>query len=341
MSVNQKKWVAIDLGNSTVKASVLGENNKPIRLPYPMCGYETTFLSTIVCCSDDNVSVGDYASLLGTVDPSSIKINWMSSNEEVKKTIAKALFGTVKHAASRHYDNSNIGIVLLYNDKLDNDLYNTAKTVFCDVKTMTCCDVLQDILFPNINKPVLVMDFGDSAFKISLMDKNNENAFHKNGNLGFDKIDIFSLIDFEDISFLSNRETRMLSELMQHIKVLANNGENIILPHFVKCDAITNKFQQKITTYFYQCFDECSNALKRWSKSWDDISDVIFIGGGAHSTIINSTFHKYMQSKNIHSNCTIKSYNSRNIDFDAQFAATHCAIQMPELRQNNGVNIQF
>ena len=216
-------------------------------------------------------------------------------------------------------------------------MYDTARAIFCNVKTMTCCDVLQNILFPNINQPVLVMDFGDSAFKISLMDKNHKDDFFKNEDLGFHKIDMFSLINFEDISSLTNRETRMLSELMQRIKILANNGENIILPHFVKCDAITNKFQQKMTTYFYQCFDECANALKRWSKSWDDISDVIFIGGGAHSTIINSVFNKYLQSYHI----MIESYNNKNINFDAQFAATHCAIQMPELRQNNGVIIQF
>lgn len=337
MSVNKTRWVAIDLGKSTVKASVLGENNKPIRLQYHMRGYETTLLSSVVYRHDDNVTVGDYASLLGAIDPSSIEINWMSSNTDVKKTIAKSIFETIKHAASMHYDDSNIGVVLLHDDKLDIDVYDTARAIFSNVKTMTCFDVLQNILFPNINKPVLVMDFGDSAFKLSLMDKNNKNDFFKNEDLGFHKIDMFSLINFEDISSLTNRETRMLSELMQRIKILANNGENIILPHFVKCDAITNKFQQKMTTYFYQCFDECSNALKRWSKSWDDISDVIFIGGGAHSTIINSVFNKYLQSCHI----MIESYNNKNINFDAQFAATHCAIQMPELRQNNGVILQF
>ena len=302
-----------------------------------MRGYETTLLSSVVYRHDDNVTVGDYASLLGAIDPSSIEINWMSSNTDVKKTIAKSIFETIKHAASMHYDDSNIGVVLLHDDKLDIDVYDTARAIFSNVKTMTCFDVLQNILFPNINKPVLVMDFGDSAFKLSLMDKNNKNDFFKNEDLGFHKIDMFSLINFEDISSLTNRETRMLSELMQRIKILANNGENIILPHFVKCDAITNKFQQKMTTYFYQCFDECSNALKRWSKSWDDISDVIFIGGGAHSTIINSVFNKYLQSCHI----MIESYNNKNINFDAQFAATHCAIQMPELRQNNGVILQF
>lgn len=325
MSAN--KWVAVEFGKSTIKASVLNENNKPIRLSYPMCGYETTFFSSVVYCNDDNVSVGDYASLLGTIDPGSIEVNWMSSekDKDIKKKIAKSIFETIKHAAIRHYKDANIGIVLLYNNELDKDLYNTAQAMFYDVKTMTCCNVLQKILFPNLNHPVLIVDFGDSALKISLMDKNN--AFYKNDKLGFCTIDMFSLIDFEDVSSLTNRETRILSELIQCIKVRANNGENTILPKFAKCNDITNKIQQKMTTYFYQCFDECSNALKSWSKSWNDINDVIFIGGGAHSTIINSTFHKYIENYR-----PMDSYNSKNTDFDAQYAATHCAVQMPDLR---------
>ena len=42
------KWVAVDLGMSTVKATVLDKNNKPIRLSYPMGDYATTLLSSVV-----------------------------------------------------------------------------------------------------------------------------------------------------------------------------------------------------------------------------------------------------------------------------------------------------
>ena len=146
MSVNKTKWVAIDLGKSTVKASVLGENNKPMRLQYHMRGYETTLLSSVVYRNDDNVTIGDYASLLGAIDPSSIEINWMSSDKDVKKTIAKSIFETIKDAASMHYDDSNIGVVLLHDDKLDIDVYDTARAIFCNVKTicqeeliLNCC----------------------------------------------------------------------------------------------------------------------------------------------------------------------------------------------------------
>ena len=83
-----------------------------------------------------------------------------------------------------------------------------------------------------------------------------------------------------------------------------------------------------MTTFLYQCFDECTNALKTVSKSWKNVEEVVFVGGGAHSNIIDTVFNKYIQSHG----ATLVSYNSKNIGFDAQYATTNCAILMPELK---------
>ena len=55
-------WVAVDLGISTIKASVLN-GNKPVRLTHSMEGYETTLLSAVSVVIDGTVVLGDYASL--------------------------------------------------------------------------------------------------------------------------------------------------------------------------------------------------------------------------------------------------------------------------------------
>ena len=59
-------WVAVDLGISSIKASILDKSNKPMRLSYSMGNYETTLLSSIVV-RNEQVVLGDYASLLDTI----------------------------------------------------------------------------------------------------------------------------------------------------------------------------------------------------------------------------------------------------------------------------------
>ena len=46
-------WVAVDLGASTIKASVLDKGNNSVRLSYPMGDYTTTLLSSVVVVTED------------------------------------------------------------------------------------------------------------------------------------------------------------------------------------------------------------------------------------------------------------------------------------------------
>ena len=85
------KWVAVDLGASTIKASVLDKGDNPVRLSYPMGDYATTLLSSVVVVTEDKkVILGDYASQLGVSNPSMRVYNWLDS--QYNSLIAKAIF---------------------------------------------------------------------------------------------------------------------------------------------------------------------------------------------------------------------------------------------------------
>lgn len=326
-------WVAVDLGISTIKASVLDKSSKPMHLSYSMGNYETTLLSSIVV-RNEQVILGDYASLLSIFDPCAKVIAWKSSNE--KSLIAKTVFEAIKDAAARHYNNQNIGIVLLYNNIVDSELTSIAKEIFNEVKVMQAVDVIKRIISPNSDL-MLIADFGESAFRVTLQDRCHSLYQNSNESLGFSAFDMLSLIDCIDPSSHNSIEIALLGQMMQRIKILLNNGNEVCIPNkfSVKGNSIKEAFEQKMTTFLYQCFEECSNALKAVSKSWSDIEEIVFIGGCAHCNILDTVFDKYMQSQ-----YPLVSYNSKNSGFDAQFAASNCAIQLP-LRTNTGVVIKY
>lgn len=328
-------WVAVDLGASTIKASVLDKSNKPVRLSYPMGDYATTLLSSVVVVTEDKkVILGDYASQLGVSNPNMRVYDWLHST--YKLLIAKAIFETIKQASVKHYNDSNIGVVLLYNNIVDSELKSIAANVFSEVKTMQARDVLKQIISPKSNL-VLVADFGESAFRVTLQEKTKCLYQNANNTLGGASFDMLSLIDCDDVSSLSSIEISLLGQMMQRIKIMVNNGEDFVLPNNIsaKGSSLSSSFEQKMTTFLYRCFEECTNAIKSSSKTWENVDEVVFIGGGAHSNIIDTIFEKYMQS-----HCTLVSYNSKNRGFDAQYATTNCAIQMP-LRTNTGVVIKY
>ena len=324
-------WVAVDLGTFTIKASVLDNRNKPVRLSYSMGDYETTLLSSVVIVTyDGNVIMGDYAALSGMTNPNMKVCDWLHSPH--KSLIARTMFETIKRASIKHYSDPNIGIVLLYNSVADPELMSIAKSVFCEVSTMHVGEVIKRILSPNSDL-ILIADLGESAFRTTIQEKAKCQYKNSNNALGFSSFDMLSLIDCRDLLSLSNIEIALLGQMMQKIKILVNNGENVALPDNLsaKGNSLWSSFEQRMTTFLYQCFDECSYALKVASKSWNNIDEVVFIGGGAQSSIIDTVFEKYMQNY-----CSLASYNSKNDEFDAQFAATHCAIQLPELVESKG-----
>ena len=332
------KWVAVDLGKSTIKATVLDKSNRPIRLSYPMGSYATTlFPSAVALTEDGNVVLGDYALQFGMYNPKMEVKDWYSSTS--KTLIARAIFERIKQASIKHYSDSNIGIVLLHNNIEDPELRSIAETVFSkdSVKTMHTGEVFKRTLSPN-SKLMLIADFGESGFRVTLQEETKCLYNKRNDTLGFSSIEMLPLIDSVDLSSHNSVEKRLLGQIMQKIKIMVNNGDDVVLPNNIsaKGNSLSNSFEQMMTTFLYQCFEECTNALKSSSKAWADVEEVVFVGGGAHSNIIDTVFEKYMKS-----HCTLVSYNSKNRGFDAQYATTNCAIQMPVLKEIEGVVVEL
>ena len=317
------KWVTVDFGASTVKASVLDRRNHPVRLSYSMGDYETTSLSSVAVVTDDkNVVIGDYALLLGIDNPGIQQIDWLKSAD--KAIIAKAFCDAIYKAAMNHYADTDIGMVILFTETLDSELERIAKIVFREVSSMQVGSVIKSIISPQSDL-MLIADFGERAFRVIMQDKYRTVFQLSNESLGFSAVEVLPPTGFEESAF-DSMQIALMGRIIQHVKILANNGERVILPDNLSVDVNTfmESFEQKITTYFYQCFEECTNALKSLSKSWTDIGEVVFIGGGACCSILDSVFEKYMQIY-----CPLVSYNRKNRDFDPQYAASRCAIQMP------------
>lgn len=331
------QWVAIDLGGVQVKASILDNESQPMRLSYPMSNYETTLLlSEVVLAEDQKLLLGEEAIMYGLLAPETIVFDWKQSPH--KLLVAEALLRKINDAVAKYYNETDIGAVLLHDKIEDTSITNIAKKVFNDVKTFRTCEVINKRIFGNDADNVIIADFGAYSFRVSYMEQGIQKAFSENCDLGFNSVEVFPLINYDISNSDNNVVHSIVGEMLQRAKILLNGGNQITLPMGVslKKQNLNQAFEQVITSYFYQCLEECSNMLSLISKSWEDVSNVIFIGGGAESFYLKSIFDRYIQGKGV----IIKLYNGLMETFDAQYAATNCAIQMP-LREETGVKVKF
>lgn len=324
-------WVAIDIGSSEVKASVLDKKNTPVRLNYSTGGYYTTRLSSdVVITASGEIIVGDDAMLLGVMNPSLLVSDWQHHSR--KEDICKALLSLVYNAAKKHYDNDVIGAVVLYERVKDERLIKTCEQIFAEVKPMESSMVFARAM-PSIKSGVTVIaDFGAQNFKVSILEDRAQKSFICNHDLGFRNLDLEFLIDSVQWDALTEAESSLYGILIQRAKVALNGGNPVVLPYETKIKgcAINNEYEKCMTTFLYQCFEECSNSLRACSKAWGNVTNILFVGGGANSSIINDVFERYMQGQG----CVLKSYNGMYRQFDAQYAATNCAIQLPIISDN-------
>ena len=324
-------WVAIDIGSSEVKASVLDKKNTPVRLNYSTGGYYTTRLSSdVVITASGEIIVGDDAMLLGVMNPSLLVSDWQHHSR--KEDICKALLSLVYNAAKKHYDNDVIGAVVLYERVKDERLIKTCEQIFAEVKPMESSMVFARAM-PSIKSGVTVIaDFGAQNFKVSILEDRAQKSFICNHDLVFRNLDLEFLIDSVQWDALTEAESSLYGILIQRAKVALNGGNPVVLPYETKIKgcAINNEYEKCMTTFLYQCFEECSNSLRACSKAWGNVTNILFVGGGANSSIINDVFERYMQGQG----CVLKSYNGMYRQFDAQYAATNCAIQLPIISDN-------
>lgn len=331
-------WVAIDIGSSEVKASVLDKKNSPVRLNYPTGGYYTTRLSSdVVIMASGEIVVGDDAMLLGVMNPSLLVSDWQHHSR--KEDICKTFLSFVYNAAKKHYDDNAIGAVVLYERVEDERLIKVCKQIFAETKPMESSMVYAKAMSGIKSGVAVIADFGAQNFKVSILENGSQKSFACNSGLGFRNLGLEFLIDSVQWDSLTDVESSLYGVLIQRAKVALNSGNPVILPYETKIEgcAIHSEYEKCMTTFLYQCFEECSNSLRACSKAWGDVTNVLFVGGGASSCIINGVFERYMQGQG----CALKSYNVTNARFDVQYAATHCAIQMPWLREFGKVIVKY
>lgn len=325
-------WVAIDIGSNEVKASVLDKKSTPIRLTYSTGGYYTTRLSSdAVIMLSGEIVVGDDAILLGVMNPGLLVSDWQHHSR--KEDIFKALLSFVYNAAKKHYGNDVIGVVVLYERVKNECLIKICEQIFAETKPMELSMVFAKAM-PSIRSGVTVIaDFGAQNFKVSILEDGTQKSFTCNPDLGFRNIDLEFLIDSVQWDTLTDVESSLYGILIQRAKVALNSGEPIIFPYATKIKdcAIKNEYEKCMTTFLYQCFEECSNLLRACSKTWGEVMNILFVGGGANSSIINDVFERYMQRQG----CVLKLYNTIDTLFDPQYAATHIALQLSLIRKTD------
>ena len=333
-----EKWVAIDLGATEIKVSVLNKLNMPVRLNYPVDGYYTTHLSTeaVVCDAQGELVVGDDAMWLGRLNPEMFVDDWLHPiNEEQrvrKRKILEMFLNIIFNAARMHYETSSIGMVALYDRSIDEDIVEVGERIFSKVKSISSVKAFMDTI-PSMKCGLTVIaDFGGNAFKVSIIENGELKSFVANPKLGFSSLDMDFLIDYSKAEILSNVERLLLSIIFQKMKIALNIGRDFVWPLLgkgVESNKLRNQYEECMTNFLYQCFGECMNTLQLSSKTWGDVNHIVFCGGAANNNMIDSVFEQYMQGQG----CVLKSYNVTNTRFDALYAAAYCAIQMSWLRE--------
>lgn len=339
MERNYIHWVAIDLGSTEIKASVLNEDYTPTRLLYPTINHYTSRLSTKTFLTDKNeIIIGIDAILFGMVNPANLIIDWQESLH--KKIILKKFFTTIKSAAIKHYDNEDkIGAIVLYDEEEDSDMLEIAYNIFDQVESICIAEAIVKA-HPQLEQGItIIADCGASAFKLSILENAAKIFYTENKDLAFTNININIPLNLkeEDQSNFTNEIIHGI--ITERLKLLLNNQMNIYLPYKISTEEIstrTDRFERLMKTYLYQCLNECLNSLYTLSKTWNDVTNIIFVGAGASYHSLNAVFKQYMQN---YGN-GLELYNETAKTVNAQYEISFSATQLTP-RINKTVILEF
>lgn len=330
-------WVAIDLGSTEIKASVLNKDYNPSRLLYPMIDYYTSRLSTKTFLTDENeIIIGIDAVLFGMINPANLIIDWKESIH--KKIILQKLFTKIKLATVKHYDSENeIGAIVLYNEIEDSDVLEIANGIFQQVESVCITDAIAKA-HPQLKQGItIIADCGTSAFKLSILENAKKIFYTENKDLAFANINIPSNIKEENPSNFTNEIIHGI--IAERQKISLNNQMKLFVPYRFPAEEILtqkDKFEKLMKTYLYQCFNECLNSLSILSKTWNDVTNLIFTGGGACYHGLNIAFKQYMQDYEK----DLELYNETAKIVNAQYEISFSAIQLTP-RTNKTVILEF
>lgn len=318
------KWVAIDLGGSYVKASVK-EGYTPSRLTYSRGDYQTTqFSSSVVCVDQDHLYLCDDTILAELLYPESLVQDWRK--HEAREQIARAILMQVKEAAQRIFPKEEVGAILLH-DKVQPEpwLQIIGEEIFGKDgirMAMGAEELLRSI--PGLQSGyIMLVDFGDKSLKINIFNRLSgaeKISCWENMDLGFSTIDLSELIEEWPIGM----SLMPFGRMMERVREALNLGEKPTIPVGVVHDEtlLYEHFKKEIHRYAKRCFEECGHRLESLQLDWEDLTELVLVGGAVQGKYLNTLFSDYMNGEG----CRLKTYNSRHAEFDATYAMAHAAV---------------
>lgn len=353
------KWTAIDLGQAEIKAAVCNtSSNKPERLVYNE-GLSYSFMPHGAVVSNDEVYIGHQVLLLAAmgVDGVVSKIN----ESHYKERIIKKLFSTIRNASEEHYAENMIGAVLLFDDAtsrnniekaiceykdkrkvLDSGIARIALATFSEVTCVCSSEAISSMYVLN-QTPSLIVDFGHTALKISVVVNGNQITFHINEKLGFREVDLSDIVGYDFSLDVSDAERILFGKYLNEVvklNLIHNHSNYYPLPIFEdmtkgKTD-IQNRFDAEMSHYLYKCFDYCSCLVQNNKWKWNDIGSVIFCGGAANYHLLSQTFENYRKDYGIANAISVKTFCK-----DAEWISAFSAVQLPLDRNSSSVIVEY
>ena len=332
------KWIALDLGRNEIKAAVRDVRRRPTKLMYNHHGRLYSYMPSEGFISDEGYAyVGNDVPLVGALYPEKLFDVRDSVNGD---TLLNALYGTIMDAASRHYNDISVGVVLLCEGYKNEDpainicknFYPIAKSHFKDVKVKYSSEVLTSVLFDNIGT-TMIIDISMSSLKLSIVENGVQSAYFESKELGFSTVDISGIIGYTFNKDLSEVEWYLHGQLLEKVKIDICQGEiDASLLKVLDLDShdeqiIVKKFEDCMTRYLYRCFEMCTRNIKYLFKDWDNIKNIVLCGGASNYYKMKDCFCGYMRGYGT----DLDSHNVIIYEKDAQWAAVFNALNLPDL----------
>ena len=215
------KWTAIDIGQAEVKAAVNGLSNKPEKLTYNN-GISYSYMPSISFVSNDEVFIGNQVLLLEAMGTDGIVTNLNESHFQGK--ILQKFYSSIKQASVDFYSEKVIGAALVFDDAsqkriveeaiekikdgkriCDSTIAKTATDIFSDVICICKSEVISSFNAPHQGLS-MVVDFGYSSLKISIVDNGRQISHKQDAESGFSSVDLSDIVGYDYTSDVSDIE---------------------------------------------------------------------------------------------------------------------------------------
>ena len=350
------KWTVIDIGHAEIKTAVCSVPNKPEKLVYNE-GVSYSYMPCVAFVDNNDVYVGYQTHLLDAMGVDGIVTKWDES--PCKEAIIRSLFSTIKTAAIKHYAESEIGAVLLfddvsvknnvekaienfkrYNKSPDSAIARIAMDTFSGVTCVCSSEAIASVYAPS-REPTMIVDLGHSSLKVSIIAGGQQESFSINEGLRFSIVDLSDIVGYDFNLDVSEAEQILSGKYLNDVvkrNLIGGKSDYYLLPMFKKNKSeVQNVFEAKMERYLYGCFDFCSDSIKKskW-HGWDNIGSIVFCGGVANYNLLSNIFENYRKQNGISNEVLVKTFCK-----DAEWIGAFSAMQLPHERNSSTVIIKY